>query len=489
MHAHVKWRYLEYVAFALIALVISYQILIPPVIGVADNGDFNRVMGRFGLRAVPPTEEDRYFFYVNRTFTLDPNVPFSWKALFRGFISSETLLLATALGVHHVIGRNAGYFDLRILGAIHLILYLCAIGLVMHAVRRHPPPVRLALAGLLAIIFADGAYVAYFNSIYSEPAAICFLSLLIAAAIVWIENPSSRWAMVLLAVSGLLLSSAKQPYAVFGFVTLGVGIPLAAAVSCRRIALLLVAASFLGSMIYIANKIPDDMRWCYQYNIVFAEILKTSPAVETDLQSLGLEPELAKYAGTYAYKPGIDFMSPYFQQHFHSRFSYIQVLRFYLRHPGRALRLAQMAIQDGFLVTPLQLGMMEKAPGVPPRSQAYAVRLWSDWKSAGARIAVLLMSVFVILNAAAACWTRWHSTDRRVKRYCELHLWLLIMAALQVPINIFSQGHIDLQRRMFLFSLIVDVILGIDVTYVVSVIYAHKMKRAPRLAEPAPSVH
>lgn len=47
---------LDLYVLCLIAAVIFYQIMMPPIVGIADNGDFARVMGRFGLGHLPGEE-------------------------------------------------------------------------------------------------------------------------------------------------------------------------------------------------------------------------------------------------------------------------------------------------------------------------------------------------------------------------------------------------------------------------------------------------
>jgi outer membrane scaffolding protein for murein synthesis (MipA/OmpV family) len=44
--------------------------MLRPIIGVADNGDFGRIMGSTGLRHMSDNFNDRYFGFVNREYLI-----------------------------------------------------------------------------------------------------------------------------------------------------------------------------------------------------------------------------------------------------------------------------------------------------------------------------------------------------------------------------------------------------------------------------------
>ena len=52
-----------YLVIAAIAAAVAWQLLTPRPIGLADNGDFPRIMGRFDIGYLSDKYEDRYFGY------------------------------------------------------------------------------------------------------------------------------------------------------------------------------------------------------------------------------------------------------------------------------------------------------------------------------------------------------------------------------------------------------------------------------------------
>jgi len=82
-------------------------------------------------------------------------------------------------------------FDVRALGAIHLALFLLGVWLLLRLSARLGLATRAVIALLLALVFCDVGYAAYFNSLYSEPGSFVFLFLALAAAIGLAKQPAS----------------------------------------------------------------------------------------------------------------------------------------------------------------------------------------------------------------------------------------------------------------------------------------------------------
>ena len=94
---------------ALASAVVGYQIFLPPVVGLANSGDFGKVIGVFGLTA--PIEDENAWAATRYKF--DPE-----KRYWAGFYSSEHLVMAAAVAVNKLLSKD-GYFDLRAIGLIH----------------------------------------------------------------------------------------------------------------------------------------------------------------------------------------------------------------------------------------------------------------------------------------------------------------------------------------------------------------------------------
>ena len=77
------------------AAILSLQLFVPPVVGLADNGDYERVIGYAGFQHTTADPAERYFSFLRTKYAV---VAPGW---FRGgYLSSETLLAFAARGIH-----------------------------------------------------------------------------------------------------------------------------------------------------------------------------------------------------------------------------------------------------------------------------------------------------------------------------------------------------------------------------------------------------
>src|SRR5262245_13041601 len=97
----------------LAAAIMGWQLFIPPIVGLADQGDFVRVLGPLGYAPNPKGPEHKYE-YVTREFIPDPNYREPrWEQP-----SSEIIFAATAVRVHRVLASSP-QFDITLIGSVH----------------------------------------------------------------------------------------------------------------------------------------------------------------------------------------------------------------------------------------------------------------------------------------------------------------------------------------------------------------------------------
>src|SRR5512132_2075493 len=117
-----------------------------------------------------------YFSWIETRFAI---VPPDAEGL--EFLSSESLVAASARSLNRLLVSRS-VFDLRVLGALHLALFLGGVGLLVAASRAVPWPARAAGAALLVLAFTDVGYVAPSTSFYTQTASLLFLLLTAGAA-------------------------------------------------------------------------------------------------------------------------------------------------------------------------------------------------------------------------------------------------------------------------------------------------------------------
>jgi len=141
---------------------LVYQLFIPPIVGLADQGDFIRTIGRFGYG--PRHRGNLKYIYVEPAYVRDPG----YRAPEWEQANSEYLFVGAALLLNKLVSRN-GALDIRLVGFVHAVAFLGAFArllFVTRGVRCYP---LLWIGALLAL--TDVGYAAYWNSLYTEPSS------------------------------------------------------------------------------------------------------------------------------------------------------------------------------------------------------------------------------------------------------------------------------------------------------------------------------
>lgn len=425
-----------------------------PFIGVADNGDFLRIMGTAGLNYYDALEsyEDRFFGYAHAHFAYD--------IFFRGFYPSTQIILVT---VARFIGQlfNGSAFDVRVLGAMYAALLLTAGYLLIKYNKTETRITAIVLAALMLLIFSDIGYLAYFNSLFGEPVSFVFLLLSIALGLLLTkqEKPSNKMlALFFVSVLFLVCSKTQNAPIGIGFALIGLRYAwLKEDRSWRKLALILAGATcFISVAMYVAA--PKDFKHINMYQTVFFGILNGSPDMEGDLKELKLPERLSVLAGTNYFQTdtAIKQDDPSLKADFYDRISHFDVLTFYLRHPDRLISKMEYAAQNGMTIRPYYLGNYEKAAGKPSGALSFAYSSWSEFKKHIPNT-LWFIAIFHALYYAAAIfeWVR-RSGDLRSRIAVELFILLGLTGIFSFLIPILGDGQADIGKHLFLFNVTFD---------------------------------
>jgi hypothetical protein len=436
---------------ALLAVLVLPRVTSSAPLGLADNGDYERMLARVGLAHPPGPPGGRYFGYVNLHYVFAPSRD-------NGYWSSALLpaggarLLAAAAG--------APAFDLRVLGALHAISMLSALGWVGMELARLRWPALTLTAGLALVVIADAGYVAYLNSFYAEPfVAVCWW-LMLAAALACCRGPGERPSV--LRIAGFVTAASMLVLAKLQCAPLAVPLALLAIQlgrslrpALRVLAILPILLAGLASW----RAVPQRFVEANLYNVVFDEITAHSTDVASDLGALGLDPALARYAGTTAYDAGLPLRDPGFRAAFTDRIGYQKVFAFYAGNPGRLWRLAARAARDAFELRPRYLGNQVAAAGGPPKQQSTRLALWSS-----TRQRLLPGSFWFVLGALGALaalqwWAARRTSSPALAEAFRLLAWVPLLALLQYLGVIVGEGTYELVKHLFLYNLGFDTAL------------------------------
>ena len=435
----------------------AWLLLRHPIIGIADNRDFWRVMQPTGVGYCDLIEETVFRFIQERLgFTPPRHVD---------YLTSELLFTKLAIAIQrYVIG--GARFSLRLFGAVHLPFYLVAIALFVAAQRRRSWPAQLFLAAFAWLVFRDVKLVAHFNSFYSESASLIFGLFLVAFAL-WACEPSpepgARWlnygcfiaAVVLFAVAKsqnlvFLFALAPLAYALFPSArvdALVVG-------GRRRLLALLVAVALVAIVPWALTSNAYDLTRGVNARVhLDEELLPHSPTPNRDRWELGI------------------------RGHDYSAVSLGTLARFYLRHPLRWWQLASRAMHEAFSY--IAYGNYDRSVGKPPGTNDLRCSLWSElnhrWAPRWLPFDIVLTWLLAIAWLRRARSPLVAVADRR-RALVGLALLAGAVGEFIVTITFEANGN---AKHLFIFNVIVWIVVMLALTDVVDALVIRR-RRAPQ---------
>lgn len=468
-----------WIALGAAAAIIAYLLFVPPVIGVADNGDFNRVMGASGIAYADPKESyaDRYFGYAHQLYRYGGFTS-------GGYVSTHVLLVAIAGGIGRLV--NPHTFDIRVLGFCYMSLLLTALWLLV----RYAPTIRgkyttgvaaalLAIIGI--VIFCDVGYTAYYQSFFGEPYALVatLLALGAAAAIASrVESdrrsstelddpeqtvrPPSAWLLALFVGAGVALATSKIQNAPIGFLLAILAWRMASLRPDRgwRLRGRIGAGMLTLSAVLMMALAPDQLRHINLYQSIFFGALKDTPDLKRDMQELGIPNKYAGLAGTNYFQKDtiVPQGDPALRREVLDRLSHRDIALYYARHPERFVSKLEKAAENGTAVRPYYLGNYSQSAGRERSELSYAFSAWSEWKHRHMpNTLAWFVACYAVYYALLAAWWGRSAGRPGARLLAETLAVIGAAGAMAVTVSLMGDGEADLGKHLFMFNVCFDI--------------------------------
>jgi hypothetical protein len=457
---------LEHVAILIAAVLLTYILMIKPIIGVADNGDFGRIIGSTGIKYIPQDNRDRYFEFVNRLYkTTSP------LSHYTGYFSSQIPLVLAARLVNSFNSLKSGTFDIRCLAVVYCVIFLTAMYMNIKYNRKSNTVINILLASLMIFVFTDVGYISYFNSFYGE--AVSFISLLSTLGFAFClarHKYPKNYMLIGFFISAALLTGAKLQNAPVGILAIIFGIGL---LRLRKdsawIRIISVSSLVIVSIMFISySTVPKDIKVCNKYQSVFFGILKGSTTPEKDLQELGIDEDLAVLAGTnyFMRKYPINVRTPAISQEIATKVSPIKVAAFYVKHPERYLQKLVITARNGFKLIQ-GFGNYEKSYHPDSKKIVASFRYWSDFKMKILPHSLLLVFGLFLIYYLILFFYYIRCRDSSQRLYLETLMFLGATGITQFLVPIIGDGEADISKHLFLFNVCFDAMFIVSVVWVV----------------------
>ncbi len=437
----IRWAFVT-----LAALILSWQLFLSPITGLADQGDFRRVIGRFGFIGA---DQSARFGFLARTYIKDAHSRlYEYEQT-----TSEYVFVGAAVLLNKLVSKD-GNLDITMVGLVHVLAFLYAFYLLLAAtasLRSAPLIWFLAL-----LVLTDAGRATFWNSFYAEPASCIFFLLLAAESIPICRTgevsaaQAARWA--LWAFLWIFAKPVNSPEGLllllFAFRLRSWGVSTAA-----RRAAIAGAVLIAGAIVSNVATLPKVHEWSTIYDEVFLSILPESKNPASDAKALGLPVEWVKYSGTGAWSPGTNLEQGVVTGVIGKQVTNLSVLKFYLLHPTRIWRHAKRMLPVAFSLRPEWCGNFERSSGMPALGKSQAFSVWSAIHDhvltpIGKPILIALMLCPFVCIAA---WFRW--ADQR--RFLEFFGLLGACCLIAFLVAICGDAW-DNVKHLYLFNLLLD---------------------------------
>ena len=463
MTAH---RWIVVVSLAAAAVILVLQVLVPPVVGLANNGDFEKVMAPVGLDFLSTDYGEQNWRWALTRFAFVAPHPSRSGALY-----SEILLAKVAVKVSRVLMPGSPQiWDIRWLGALHALLLMAAFALILSGCRELAIRTQIAVAVLLVFFFTDVGYVSLFNSLYGQTTSFLFVALLAGTVTLAVRRGRlGGWLLIVYFVSAVLFVSSKPQECIHGPLLAILALPLAG-IGLRNFwrrpaTYLAIGLIWFSGWYYYA--IPGfEIREVARYHTVFMELLPHSPDPAADLAELGLDADMIRYSGIHAYLPTSPLGLPQFKERFFKNFGYRKLLVFYAKHPLRLHDLLTRAGRRAFRLRPPGLGNYDQASGKARFEVSRRFALWSDGRALLGWGGLLVIAALFggILYASVREYGR---ASPRARLFRIAVTVLVIMATLEFLVCSLADYLGDVSRHLFTFHAMFDLIFLTAIAWIV----------------------
>lgn len=459
-------------------LITLFALFYPPMPGVADQGDFQRVMTIVGLKEISYNSLDfnsHWFRYATTEYAM---TPLELERLI-GIIPTTSMIYPITLA--RIICKMLGfqYFTTKVLALIYSLMYILSLYMCVKYIPLKRVGTHIFLAVLSLFILMDGGYLIWFNSLYGEPMMILGLLFFTASVLYFLQNTqkiSLNKASLIFIAAFLFLGAKMQCFSALPIIILLIlRIPSLGNRFMDKLKILLPISCFIFLIVFyvkgIYSQINSTCGVDTQYNSVFYGILKNSADPKKDLKILGLPEDMAVESGKHAYLPKNEYTkytpgSPLTKNVFNKNIDNLKLLKFYLLQPTRLIDGMKYTAAHCF-DTKTSLGKYEKSDIKKYTPNFNRFTMWSDFRNSKLPKNLSFLVSFYALIVLVSVIEYIKRRNNRVEMFRIELLWtIMLIGLLQFPMPYIGNGEADTAKQLFLFNYTFDILFLVSCTWI-----------------------
>ncbi|WP_297631723.1 hypothetical protein [uncultured Clostridium sp.] len=445
----------------ILAAIIGVNILfVKPIVGMANNGDFFRIMVSNNLYYLRqgPDHQPIYFNYFQPTYGVSNFYNGNPKMI----VSTQSLLIKPAMFLERIITGNTSTFDLRYLAFILLCFQLLATYFIMKVFCSYlrSPISKAIISFFYLFVFMDIGYIAYFNSFFGEAVNIPFFLLSVGFLLYMIRFNKITWYNILIfAGTSIVFFGAKQQLAPVGAM---LAILLFRIMYYKRsmevkIVSIALVVIMCASGLYFYAAIKGDFQYINKYHALNRGILLNEKNPDKILSDMGISEQYSLLENTNYFSPitQIDLNNRELVKKYCSQYGVGGILKFYITHPSVMFKMAELGFREGYDIRPNELGNYMVSTGKPPVAKSY---FWGGWSYIKAHFlpksliaSLIYIGIFLYFSVK-----RYIKGNDDIKLTEEVYYYVLIVGVSQIAISIIGAGDADLAKHEFMYNMAFD---------------------------------
>lgn len=468
--------------FAVLILVLTsgYALFIPPLIGLADNGDFERIMVPNDLNHERQRDINDYFGYFNHEYDR-----LQYYNDVKGNVkSTHSFLIKAAMGLDHLFS-NDGKFDIRYAAAISLAVLALSIYWLVETVEKmvDKKSLKYFLALAAVVIFGDIGYTSYFNSFFGEAAAYPFFLLSISALLRFSQDREiKKRYLFIYFISSFIFMGSKNQFSLNGILSFGllVSILFFKIPNKKKVLPLILGVLLFGSSILMYFVIDNTIYLINRYHMITRGIMLFEPDVQAVTKEMGLNEQFALLSETIYFDktPVIHPEDELLQEEFYSKYNLISVTFYYLKNPDAFSKIMEFGWKNSYTIRPEVLGNYERDSGREYGERTNFFVLWSNLKENhiphSSNFAYFFLLIYLALSINRIIEYRNRGTPQ-IEYYSEIIMFYVFLTGFtQVLISFIGAGDTDLKKHLFMTTVSLDMLFYYYFAYVISMIFRSK---------------
>lgn len=455
----------EVLTAVLVAFICAITLFARPIIGMSDNGDFNRIISQSDLYYVHYNNEDGKFL---KYFTKDYGIYKYNNENPKLIVSTQLIFTKTAVFISKLFTKNH-IFDIRILAFLYILIYIFSAYFIVKPLIFDIRAIKYKffIVILFVFIFCDTGYIAYFNSFYGEAVSLSFF--LFSLGILLYMCKFKKYSILNLFIfflSSFIFIGSKQQLAPVGILVaiMLLRLFMINKIKSFRYTALGLSMITLFSSFYFYRAISGDFDYINRYHAMTRGVLLYQWDSDKILKEFNINSQYSLLQETIYFNqiPVINPNDDKLKREFYSKYSFFSILGFYLKNPKIFVKMINFAVVNGYSIRPKVIGNYEKREGKAPGGKSYFFSLWSTLKERyiphNLFLTLLFFGIYFVFAGKRYILLR-KKGDLDLQLFEEVFVYVFLVGVSQIFISILGAGDADLGKHVFMFNVAFDIIL------------------------------